>query len=149
NYSASNQYARKYAHESGEALRSLLVWGHAGDAERTIPPLFIYRRPNIEYHDGAFKLRLLADTYFVTRDKELVRRNRALWQKEIDLILGGREASTGLLPREKYCSDIDTRIHSTNANANCWRGLRDMAVVLEEVGEREQGRRLASVAAEY
>ena len=52
---------------------------------------------------------------------------RPLWQREIDLILGARDPSTGLLPREKYCSDIDTRIHSTNANANCWRGLRDMA----------------------
>jgi hypothetical protein len=54
NYSASNQYARKYAHESGEALRSLVVFGHARDAARMIPPVFVYRRPNIEYHDGAF-----------------------------------------------------------------------------------------------
>jgi hypothetical protein len=149
NYSASNQYARKYAHESGEALRSLLLFGHAQTAARTIPPLFVYRRRNIEYHDGAFKLRLLADYYFVTRDKELVRNTRPLWQKEIDLILGGRDKSTGLLPREKYCSDIDTRIRSNNANANCWRGLRDMALVLEDVGETEQAQRLSAVAAEY
>lgn len=149
NYSAANQYARKYAHESSEALRSLIVWGHGADAARTIPPLFIYRRPNIEYHDGAFKLRLLADTYFVTRDRELVERTRPLWQKEIDLILAGREAGTGLLPREKYCSDIDMRIHSTNANALCWRGLRDMSLVLEDVGEREAAGRLAATAAGY
>jgi hypothetical protein len=149
NYSAGNQYARKYAHESGEALRSLVVWGHAADAARAIPPLFVYRRPNIGYHDGAFKLRVLADTYFITRDRELIRKTRPLWQKEIDLILGARDPATGLLPREKYCSDIDTRIHSTNANANCWRGLRDMALVLDDVGERAQGQRLAAVAADY
>lgn len=149
NYSASNQYARKYAHESSETLRSLVVWGHAADAVQTIPPLFIYRRPNIEYHDGAFKLRLLADTYWITRDPDLVRRTRPLWQKEVDLILRGREPATGLLPREKYCSDIDTRIHSTNANALCWRGLRDLALVLEDTGEREEAKRLAATAAEY
>jgi hypothetical protein len=149
NYSASNQYARKYAHESGEALRALVVWGHAADAARTIPPLFVYRRPNIEYHDGAFKLRLLADYYFITRDAQAIRQTRGLWQKEIDQILAARDPSTGLLPREKYCSDIDTRIHSTNANANCWRGLRDMALVLEDTGEREKAARLAEVAAGY
>ena len=27
NYSAGNQYARKYAHESGETMRSLLLMG--------------------------------------------------------------------------------------------------------------------------
>jgi hypothetical protein len=149
NYSAGNQYARMYAHESGEALRSLVVWGHAADLARTVRPLFVYRRPNIEYHDGAFKLRLLADYYFVTQDKELIRATRPLWQREIDLILGAREPATGLLPREKYCSDIDTRVHSNNANANAWRGLRDMALVLEDVGEHDQAQRLAAIAADY
>jgi hypothetical protein len=149
NYSASNQYARKYAHESGEALRSLVIFGHARDAVRMIRPLFVYRRPNIEYHDGAFKLRLLADYYFITRDQELVRDLRPLWQKELDLIIGARDPATGLLPREKYCSDIDTRIRSTNANANAWRGLRDMGLVLDDLGEHEQARHLATMAADY
>jgi hypothetical protein len=149
NYSASNQYARKYAHESGEALRSLVIFGHARDAARMIRPLFVYRRPNIEYHDGAFKLRLLADYYFITRDKALIRDLQPSWRKEIDLIAGARDPSTGLLPREKYCSDIDTRIRSANANANAWRGLRDMAVVLDDLGDHEQAGHLATMAADY
>jgi hypothetical protein len=85
----------------------------------------------------------------MTRDRDLIRDTRPLWQKEIDLILGARDLATGLLPREKYCSDIDTPIRSTNANANCWRGLRDMALVLEELGERDQAERLAGIAADY
>jgi hypothetical protein len=149
NYSAGNQYSRMYAHESGEALRSMVVWGHGKDMARTIRPLFVYRRPNIEYHDAAFKLRLLADTYFVTRDAALVRELQPLWQKETDLILNARDTVTGLLPREKYCSDIDTRIRSNNANANCWRGLRDLGLVLDDIGEHEQAQRLATIAAEY
>lgn len=149
NYSASNQYARKYANESGEALRSLVAWGHAADMARTVRPLFVYRRPNIEYHDGTLKLRLLADYYVITRDQDLIRDTRPLWQREIDLILGARDPSTDLLPREKYCSDIDTRVRSTRTNANAWRGLRDMALVLEDIGEREQAARLAAIAAEY
>ena len=67
NYSAGNQYARKYAHESGETMRSLLLYGHEKDAADGIPPIFKYRRKNIEFHDGAFKLENLAYYYFVTQ----------------------------------------------------------------------------------
>jgi hypothetical protein len=149
NYSAGNQYARKYAHESGEAMRSLLLWGHEKDAADSIPPILKYRRGNIEFHDGAYKLEGLAHYYFVTHDAELVRNTRDLWQREIDLIVKSRDKASGLLPREKYCSDIDTPVISINANANCWRGLRDMALVLADIGEVEQAAKLEKVAADY
>jgi hypothetical protein len=149
NYSAGNQYARKYAHESGEAMRSLMLWGHEKDAADSIPPIFVYRRKNIEFHDGAYKLEGLAHYYFVTRDAELVRKNRNLWQREIDLIVKSRDPATGLLPREQYCSDIDTPVVSVVANANCWRGLRDMSLVLEDIGDTDQAEKLAKTAAEY
>src|SRR3954452_15696468 len=149
NYSAGNQYARKYAHESGETLRSLLLWGHEKDAGDGVAPIFEYRRKNIEFHDAAFKLEGLAAYYFVTHDAELVRKTRNLWQREIDAIVKSRDPSTGLLPREKYCSDIETPVVSSIANANCWRGLRDMALVLEDVGESEQSKKLAEIAAKF
>jgi hypothetical protein len=149
NYSAGNQYARKYAHESGEAMRSLLLWGHEKDAADSIPPIFKYRRANIEFHDGAYKLEGLAHYYFVTHDAALVHTTRDLWQREIDMIVKSRDAATGLLPREKYCSDIETPVVSVVANANCWRGLRDMALVLADIGDTEQAEKLAKVAAEY
>jgi hypothetical protein len=149
NYSAGNQYARKYAHESGEAMRSLLLWGHEKDAADSIPPIFKYRRAKIEFHDAAYKLEGLAHYYFVTRDAELVRKTRDLWQREIDLIVKSRDKTNGLLPREKYCSDIETPVISVVANANCWRGLRDMAIVLDHIGDTEQAEKLAKTAAEY
>jgi hypothetical protein len=149
NYSAGNQYARKYAHESGESMRSLLLWGHQKDAADSIRPILIYRRKNIEFHDGAYKLEGLAHYYFVTRDAERVRKTRDLWQREIDAIVKSRDAATGLLPREKYCSDIDTPVVSVVANANCWRGLRDMALVLDDIGETEEAHKLAKTAAEF
>jgi hypothetical protein len=149
NYSAGNQYARMYANECGETLRAMVGWGHASEFARTLRPLLVYRRPNIVYHDGTMKLRLLADYYFVTRDQALIRDTRPLWQAELDQILAARDSSSGLLPREKYCSDIDTRVRSLRTNANAWRALRDMAVVLSDLGEREQAERLASLATEY
>ena len=149
NYSAGNQYARQYSNECGDSMRSLLLYGHAETAARVIPPLFAYRRPGIELHDGAFKLALLADYYLATRDAKLIRATRKLWQREIELILASRERATGLLPRERYCSDVATPVISLNNNANCWRGLRDMGVVLDEIGEKAEAARLAAVCAEY
>jgi hypothetical protein len=149
NYSAGNQYARKYSHESGESMRSLLLFGHEKAAADSIAPIFVYRRPRIEFHDGAYKLEGLAHYYFVTRDAELVRKTRDLWQREIDLVVKSRDANFGLLPREKYCSDIETPVVSSVANANCWRGLRDMALVLADIGDAEQAEKLSKIAAEY
>src|SRR3954467_5488686 len=137
NYSAANRYARKDPHESGEAMRSWMLFGHDKDAAESIPPIFVYRRKNIEFHDAAYKLEGLAHYYFVTHDSDLVHKTRDLWQREIDAIVKSRDEKTGLLPREKYCSDIETSVVSSIANANCWRGIRDMALVLEDVGESE------------
>jgi hypothetical protein len=147
NYSAGNQYARKYAHESGETMRSLLLWGHEKDAADSIAPIFEYRRKNIEFHDGAFKLEGLAAYYFVTRDAALVLKTAPLWEQETLLILTSFGKDNELLPREKYCSDIETPVISINANANCWRGLRDMALVLEDMGNTEYAAKLQKVAA--
>jgi hypothetical protein len=141
NYSASNQYARQYANECGNSMRSMLLWGHRDVARRSITPLFTYRRPGIELHDGAFKLELLADYYFITRDRAFIDEIKPLWQREVYLLLSARQA-TGMFPRERYCSDIDTPILSLNNNANAWRGLRDMSVILSD-------RHLAATAAEY
>jgi hypothetical protein len=148
NYSALNQYARQYSNESGDTMRSLLLWGHRDVAARGFKPLFIYRRPGIELHDAAFKLEDLADYYFVTRDADLIRQLRPLWQREIDLILSARQPD-GLLPKEAYCSDIRTPVRSVNTNANSWRGLRDMAIVLDDIGEHDQAVKLAAICADY
>jgi hypothetical protein len=91
----------------------------------------------------------VADYFFVTRDAKLVQDTRALWLPEIDHIVKSLDPKSGLLPREKYCSDIDTPVISINANANCWRGLRDMGLVLADMGEKEEAEQLAKTAAEY
>ena len=148
NYSAGNQYARQYANESGDSIRSLMFWGHRDVARRAFKPLSVYRRPGIELHDGAFKLEDLADYYFVTRDADLIRELSPLWQREIDLIVKSRQPD-GLQPKEAYCSDIRTPVRSLNNNANCWRGLRDMSIILDEIGEKEQAQKLGAIAAEY
>jgi hypothetical protein len=148
-YSAGNQYAKLYESEGGDAVRAMLLYGHAADARRMIVPLLDYTRKGLEFHQGAFKLQLLANYYWATRDVSLLKEQRARWQKEVDLLVNGREKESGLFPREKYCGDIDTRVYSLNSNANGWRALRDMAAVLADAGEAEQADKLKAVAQEF
>src|SRR5688572_10174788 len=55
-----------------------------------------------------------------------------------------------MLPREKYCGDIDDMVLSLNSNANCWRALRDWSIVLDDgLGDSARGQQLAQTAAEY
>src|SRR5688500_8332459 len=41
------------------------------------------------------------------------------------------------LAKDNYAGDVSTQVYSLNSNANCWRGLRDMAAVLEDLGETD------------
>src|SRR5206468_12502303 len=108
-----------------------------------------YTRAGLEFHQAAFKLQMLAHCYRLSRDAAFVRSIRPMWEKEINVILKGRETENGMFPREKYCGDIDTRVYSLNSNANCWRALRDMSMVLADLGETEQSQKLAATEKQY
>jgi hypothetical protein len=69
--------------------------------------------------------------------------------KAVETILNNREKDNGLVPRENYCGDIAQQVYALNSNAQGWRGLRDLSVVLAEIGEKEQARSLAETAAAY
>src|SRR6185312_1307756 len=63
--------------------------------------------------------------------------------------LRSREPEQGLLPPDNYAGDISQQVYSLNSNANCWRGLRDMAAVLAVMGDRERSEDLAREARSY
>lgn len=148
-YSVGNQYERQYAAESGDAVRSLLLFGQWEDTPRLMVPVLDYQRRGLTFHQAGFQLQLLAWVHWRLRDPALVRRHRARWSREVAEIVGGREKTTGLLPRERHSGDIAVNVHSLSTNANCWRGLRDIAAVLEEVGEEEEARRIAREAEDF
>lgn len=148
-YSAGNQYANIYIGEGGDTVQATTLWGHADVARREMVPQFKYTRKGLEFHQAALKLQMLADYFELTRDTKTIQAMRPLWEKELKVILDGREKSTGMLPREKYCGDIATKVYSLNSNSNCWRALRDMSVLLDEIGEHDRAQQLAQTAASY
>jgi hypothetical protein len=142
NYSAGNQYSRMYVAECGNAMTSLLLMGHMEDARQWLGPILAYERPNMGFHNGGLKLQLLAHYYWVTRDKQYIENAQETWQRQIKVILDARDPKTGMMPKEKYCGDIDDLVHSLNSAAISWRGVRDIAAVLDDIGHTQRAREL-------
>ncbi len=149
NYSAGNAYAKLYEGECGDTLRSIMLFGHLDDAPAMLKPLLEFDRKATRFHVAGHKLQLLAYFYWLTRDANTVRAYEPLWRPSVELILTSRESKTGLLPKDNYAGDIAEQVYSLNSNANCWRGLRDVAAVLEDIGSHEEAEKLQQVAAEY
>src|SRR4026207_441803 len=82
-YSHGNQYAKLYVGEGGDAVRAFILYGHRAAAARMIPPLFVYTRKNLEFHQAAFKLQLLAHYFRLTRERAFLEEHRELWEKEM------------------------------------------------------------------
>jgi hypothetical protein len=148
-YSAGNAYAKLYEGECGDTLRSVMLFGHADAAPAMLKPLLEFDRQDTRFHVAGHKLQLLAHFYWLSRDAETIREFEPLWRPSVQLILDSREAETGLLPKDNYAGDIKTQVYSLNSNANCWRGLRDVAAMLADMGEGEEAKELRLVAAEY
>jgi SAM-dependent methyltransferase len=146
NYSAGNQYERLYEGECGDTTRAALLFGHLDDGKRMVVPLLDYSRKGLYFHQAAFKLQLLAHYYWLTRDTNFVREMEPRWSKEVKLIIDGREADSGLLPKEQYAGDIFEHVYSMNSNANGSKGLRDIAAVLADMGDTAESQRIAGIA---
>jgi hypothetical protein len=148
-YSATNAYAKLYEGECGDTLRSLMLFGHLDTAPAMLKPLLEFDRQATRFHVAGHKLQLLAYFYRLTRDADTIRAYEPLWRPSIELILNSREDETGLLPKDNYAGDIKTQVYSLNSNANCWRGLRDVAAMLDDMGADDDAEKLQQVAADF
>ncbi len=148
-YSAGNAYDHLYEAECGDATRSLLLYGFARESRAMVGPLLDFQRQATRFHVAGHKLQLLAHYYGVTRDADFIRERQRTWKAVVDLILDNRQKTNGLLPPDRYAGDISQQVISLNSNANCWRGLRDLAAVLADIGEQEQAQRLAQEARDF
>jgi hypothetical protein len=148
-YSAQNAYAKLYEGECGDTLRSFMLFGHLDLSPAMLRPMLEFDRRDTRFHVAGHKLQLLAFFYWQTRDAETVRAYGPLWRQAVELIVSSREEDSGLLPKDRYAGDIAENVYSLNSNANCWRGLRDVAAMLRDMGEPNEATRLDRVTADY
>lgn len=148
-YSAGNAYDHLYEAECGDAVRSLLLYGHAADARRMVGPLLAFNRKATRFHVAGHKLQLLAHYYWVTRDRAYLSETRKTWEPIVEFVRMSRQTDNGLLPKDRYAGDIAEAVYSLSSNAACWRGLRDLAAVLDDLGERDRAAELRKDAAAF
>jgi hypothetical protein len=148
-YSAGNAYDHLYEAECGDAVRSLLLFGQVADARKMLVPLLDFNRQATRFHVAGHKLQLLTHYYWVTRDRDGLAAIRPKWEPVIQFIRDSRKTDNGLLPKDRYAGDINEQVFSLNSNAACWRGLRDMAAVLEDLGEKDRAAELRKEASEF
>jgi hypothetical protein len=149
NYSAGNAYDHLYEAECGDAVRSLMLYGFLDDARRMVKPLLDFNRQVTRFHVAGHKLQLLAHYYWVTRDAASLRMWEPTWSPVIDFLVQSRQPENGLLPPDRYAGDIAQEVYALNSNANAWRGLRDMAAVLAELGENGRSQKLLREAGSF
>lgn len=145
-YSAGNAYDHLYEAECGDAVRSLLLFGQRAEARKMVGPLLDFDRKATRFHVAGHKLQLIAHYYWATRDRDYVEQTRPKWEGVVDFIRTSRKTDNGLLPKDRYAGDVQTEVYSLNSNAACWRGLRDMAAVLEDLGEKGKSAELRKEA---
>src|SRR5262249_9358959 len=149
NYSAGNQYEKMYAAESSDSALPILWWGYADDFKRLLPVILDLTDKRLPHHFAGHKLANIPRFYWQTRDAEFVKAMRPRWQKELDLILNDRTKENGLLSKENYCTDIEVPVYSFTADAQCWAALRDMASVLEDVGDAVEAKRVREASVQF
>jgi hypothetical protein len=148
-YSSGNQYDKLYEAEGTDAALGMLAWGYEKDMRRWLEPLLDFTRKNLECHQAGFKLEDVCRYFWQTRDAAAIRQLRPRWEKELRLLTDARTNDVQLCPKQQYCGDIHTLVYSVTANAKGWRAVRDMSVILGEVGDRDEARNYGEVAANF
>jgi len=135
NYSAGNTYQTEYITEGSRTVGAFLLFGFTSESQPMLLSLLDHSIPEHKYAVTGWKLRALAQYYWLTRDAEFMRTNRSHWEPLIPLITRDLDPKTGLTPKDFYATDIAKPVWNLKTNATCWRGLRDVAAVLREMGE--------------
>lgn len=138
-----------YEGECGDTTRSFLLFGHSEVGPGMLKSMLNFNREDTQFHVAGQKLQLLSFFYWLTHDAKTIRALEPLWHQSVDLILKNRETESGLLPPDRYAGDIPTKVYSLNSNANCWKGLHNLAAVLEDMGSNNEASKLRVDAAVY
>src|SRR5262249_28805964 len=120
-YSAGNQYEALYEAEGSDAVLALMAWGYEAEAKRLFVPLLDFLSKGLEHHQAGLKLHDVARCWWQTRDSEWLKATRPRWEKEVNRLLENRTGPDGLLPKERYCGDIATPVHSLSVESKAWR----------------------------
>jgi hypothetical protein len=79
----------------GDAVRSLLRYGHADNARKMVGALLDFNRRATRFHVAGHKLQLLAHYYWLTRDARYLRDKELGWKAVVEFITTSRQKENG------------------------------------------------------
>ena len=140
-YSVGNVYEELSYAEALDVAQVMAGYGY-GDVARQIlrytlrrlPARFTYWRAGERMVAGAAYFRLTGDTAYASEELPALRPVVARLEREL------QSSPTGLLPRERYSSDIPDLIYSLQGQTLVWQGLLAMSRVWSATGRPELAR---------
>ncbi len=150
-YSIGNLYETEFNAESSDSIEALALFGHGENYKAGIQKMI--DGPNEANWEKGTRLKHVARYYHLTGDSSLAVANHAvLLAYAEDLAQQTMADVNGLLRPELGGTDIsdpDQRFYSLHFQVDCWRGLRDMAVVWGQMGYPELEEKYSRIAADF
>ncbi len=129
-----------YQPESSDACSLLAKYGYAAEARDGLQSLLEMTKGPGNYTNWEIgeKLSHAAEYYHLTGDADFVRANTPAYLKMIsELARQMREDPRGLLEPQRYCGDQTYRSYTVFHQTVCWRGMRDLRIIWQQLGMDE------------
>jgi hypothetical protein len=146
-YSVGNVYEELSYAEALDVAQMMAGYGYGSVARQILR--FTLRQLPVRFTNWRAGERLVAGAqyYRVTRDAAYVDEETPGLRAVVERLAQGLASShTGLLPRERYSSDIPDEINSLQGQTLVWQGLRAMADVWAATGRRSLAARCSWLA---
>jgi hypothetical protein len=137
-YSFGNPY-QQFSFPEGVDVAQVLAARGFEDVARAILRTSLTRKPT-PYPNWKIGQKLVGTAlyYRLTRDPSFVREVTPVLREYVERLRRQLDASeNGLLERERYSSDIPDTVYGLHSQAVAWQGLRWMAEVWAETGQRD------------
>ncbi|HZT32451.1 MAG TPA: hypothetical protein VFA33_21355 [Bryobacteraceae bacterium] len=151
-------YESYFGLEEGWPAVALAQFGHKAEAQEILsimlsPALMDKKNYHHQYRNG-LEAWYAATIYRLTGDRAWLEKIAPDLEAAAEWTIRTIHANTdakygGILPRHAYGGDIHTPAYSLYANATCWRGLQDTALVFRALGRSEAAERYQREADQY
>lgn len=126
-----------YQPESSDACSLLAKYGFAAEAGEGLDSLLEMTKGPGNYTNWEMgeKLSHAAEYYYLTGDADFIRDNTPTYLKIVaELARQMRDDARGLLEPQRYCGDQTYRSYTVFHQTVCWRGMRDMRNIWQQLG---------------
>ncbi|WP_163509520.1 LamG-like jellyroll fold domain-containing protein [Fodinicola acaciae] len=137
--------------ELDSSVSTLGEFGYDTDFRQDLSALLVRGQGDGAFPDWekGFKLQEAASYYFLTNDSSYISQNLNTftgWLTGAGGFQAQMAANNNLVEKEQYVSDIATPVYGLNHQSQVWRGMRDFAIALRQMGNTSLADQFAAQA---